>query len=61
MRIAVSSAKRDRQILLFLGMSFMNRLNSKGPRIDPWGTPAFIGLEVEVISSTLTLKERLDR
>ena len=25
-----------------LMMSFMNTINSKGPRIDPWGIPHFI-------------------
>jgi hypothetical protein len=37
----VSSANKTILLLLFVkeGKSFMYRRNSKGPSIDPWGTP----------------------
>jgi hypothetical protein len=35
-------------------MSFMKTMNKRGPRIDPWGTPAFMSrqLEVELLITT---------
>jgi hypothetical protein len=29
-------------------MSFMKTMNKRGPRIDPWGTPAFMSRQLEV-------------
>ena len=36
-------------------MEFMNMLNSKGPRMEPWGTPDVTGAKSEAIPSRTTL------
>ena len=38
-----SSAKRNIQFSSSFMMSLINMRNSSGPRMEPWGTPAFIG------------------
>jgi hypothetical protein len=40
--------------LISVSMSFMKTMNKRGPRIDPWGTPAFMSrqLEVELLITT---------
>ena len=36
-------------------MEFMNMLNSKGPRMEPWGTPDVTVAKSEAIPSRTTL------
>lgn len=46
-RMAVSSAKRLISVFEVCGMSLIKMLKRIGPRTDPWGVPAKIGLGVE--------------
>ena len=39
------------KILLALGKSLIYRIKSKGPKIDPWGTPVITGNVVDLVSS----------
>jgi hypothetical protein len=50
----VSSANNFIVELISVRMSFMKTINQKDPRIDPWGTPAFMSrqLEVELLITT---------
>ena len=50
----VSSANNFIVELISVSMSFMKTMNKRGPRIDPWGTPAFMSrqLEVELLITT---------
>ena len=50
----VSSANNCIVELISVSMSFMKTMNKRGPRIDPWGTPAFMSrqLEVELLITT---------
>ena len=41
--------------------SFINRTNSKGPKMDPWGTPDRTGFEEELTPSNTTLCSRSQR
>jgi hypothetical protein len=44
----VSSANNFIVELISVSMSFMKTINKRGPRIDPWGTPAFMSCQLEV-------------
>ena len=39
----------------FSGRSLIKIRNSRGPMIDPWGTPDFIGFQEEVTPLIITL------
>ena len=45
----VSSAKKIGMDISFmhLGLSFIYRRNNRGPRMEPCGTPCFIGAQLE--------------
>ena len=34
--------------IVVLNMSFLNKMNKRGPRIEPWGTPDLTGRASEV-------------
>ena len=36
--------------------SFMNKTKSKGPKMDPWGTPDRTGFEEDLTPSNTTLQ-----
>ena len=41
--------------------SFINRTNSKGPKMDPWGTPDRTDFEEDLTPSNTTLCSRSQR
>ena len=41
--------------------SFMNKTKSKGPKMDPWGTPDRTGFEEDLTPSNTTLCSRSQR
>ncbi|XP_063839271.1 trypsin, alkaline A-like [Ostrinia nubilalis] len=55
---AVSSAKHARLVCGCMGMSCAYIMYRKGPRMDPWGTPARMCLGWEEVSPIKTLKLR---
>ena len=51
----VSSAKiRNESLLDDFGRSFIYNKNSRGPRVEPWGTPQVIGLREDSTSPVFT-------
>ena len=49
------------KILLALGKSLIYRIKSKGPKIDPWGTPVITGNVVDLVSSICIYCSRFSR
>ena len=46
---SVSSAKINVKKELALGRSFINKMNRRGPKMEPWGTPHVISLLFDLI------------
>ena len=51
----VSSAKSLMEELISSTISFIYKRNNRGPRTEPWGTPAFIGVHAEEPPGSTTL------
>lgn len=56
-RIVMSSVNIEKNVLGFLGMSFIYMLKRIGPKTEPWGTPALMTLVLDRSLFTLTLKD----
>jgi hypothetical protein len=46
--LLVSSVNNVIVELISVSMSFMKTMNKRDPKIDPWGTPAFMSRQLEV-------------
>ena len=57
----VSSAKRRLEELISLTMSLIKIIKKSGPSMDPFGTPACMGAQSDLVRLKITHCRRFDR